>query len=115
MLEYLEDIIGSSRLKPLIDKLGHQVEQLNDHRNQREGRLKIAETEMNKLKPEYEAGVAWIQRKNDMTRDIHKIRQATIYQCNVKTKRDQGGLQNLEEELTLLEDDIKNYKVLNKG
>merc|ERR1712037_221345 len=86
MLEYLEDIIGSSRLKPLIDK----------------------------LKPEYEAGVSWIQRKNDMTRDIHKIRQATIYQCNVKSNRDQERLKTVEEELTLIEDDMKKFKIENK-
>ena len=115
MLEYLEDIIGSSRLKPLIDKLGYQVEQLNDHRGQREGRLKIAETEMNKLKPDYEAGVAWITKKNEMILDINKIHQATIYQCNQKTVRDREELQTLEQQLALVEDDIKAYKVENKG
>ena len=41
MLEYLEDIIGSSRLKPFIEKLSNQVDQLNEHRTQRNERVKL--------------------------------------------------------------------------
>ena len=33
MLEYLEDIIGSSRLKPLIEILNHDVEELADYKS----------------------------------------------------------------------------------
>ena len=33
MLEYLEDIIGSSRLKPLIETLNHDVEELADYKS----------------------------------------------------------------------------------
>ena len=43
MLEYPEDIIGSSRLKPLIEILNQDVEELADYKSERLNRVQLAE------------------------------------------------------------------------
>lgn len=49
MLEYLEDIIGSSRLKPLVLKLHRKIEQINERRALQVQRVQHAEKEKNQL------------------------------------------------------------------
>ena len=43
LLEYLEDIIGTSKYKNPIEELNQQVEQLNEERDEKIVRLKIVE------------------------------------------------------------------------
>uniref|UniRef100_F1KR40 Structural maintenance of chromosomes protein n=1 Tax=Ascaris suum TaxID=6253 RepID=F1KR40_ASCSU len=49
MLEYLEDIIGSSRLKIPIEKLQKKIESLQEERTAQLTRVKMAEKEKNEL------------------------------------------------------------------
>ena len=49
MLEYLEDIIGSSRLKPFINKLSARIEKINEQRALQVQRVQHAEKEKLRL------------------------------------------------------------------
>ena len=84
MLEYLEDIIGSSRLKPLIDVLNVQVEQLNEYRTERNNRVKLAEEDRNKLQEGFDEAKKWVDTKNELTRLSNQLYQAEKY-FNVST------------------------------
>ena len=84
MLEYLEDIIGSSRLKPLIDMLNIQVEQLNEYRTERNNRVKLAEEDRNKLQEGFDEAKKWVDTKNELTRLSNQLYQAEKY-FNVST------------------------------
>merc|ERR1712226_1363269 len=56
MLEYLEDIIGSSRFKEPIDILHTRVQELDEHRTEKLNRVKLVEKEKDELeKPKNEA------------------------------------------------------------
>ena len=79
MLEYLEDIIGSSRLKPLIDMLNIQVEQLNEYRTERNNRVKLAEEDRNKLQEGFDEAKKWVDTKNELTRLSNQLYQAEKY------------------------------------
>ena len=87
MLEYLEDIIGSSRLKPLIDVLNVQVEQLNEYRTERNNRVKLAEEDRNKLQEGFDEAKKWVDTKNELTRLSNQLYQAEKY-FNVSTLGD---------------------------
>merc|ERR1712098_258596 len=52
MLEYLEDIIGSCRLKEPILTLARRIELLNEQRGEKLNRVKLVEKEKNALEGE---------------------------------------------------------------
>jgi structural maintenance of chromosome 4 len=49
LLEYLEDIIGTSQYKEQIEALSTQLETLNDERGTKMTRMRIAEKDKNAL------------------------------------------------------------------
>jgi structural maintenance of chromosome 4 len=49
LLEYLEDIIGTSKYKIPIEEASKELEEINDQRNERLNRVMITEKEKNSL------------------------------------------------------------------
>ncbi|XP_037957693.1 structural maintenance of chromosomes protein 4 [Teleopsis dalmanni] len=68
MLEYLEDIIGTSRYKEPLQKINERVEQLTDERTEKHNRLKISEREMNDLEQPYNEALDYLRLENENTR-----------------------------------------------
>lgn len=114
MLEYLEDIIGSSRLKPLIDKLNHQVEQLNEHRNERNNRVKLAEDDRNKLAGGFEEAKKWLILKNTQTKNKNEVYQATIFYKGKTIKTAEEKTAGLETELGAIQEKLAAHADANK-
>jgi structural maintenance of chromosome 4 len=50
LLEYLEEIIGSNKYVEDIEKAYQELEQLNEQKQQKSARVKLAEKEMSSLK-----------------------------------------------------------------
>ena len=81
MLEYLEDIIGSSRFKEPIEILKSRVSDLDDHRTEKLNRVKLVEKEKDELeKPKDEAmhylhELNKIAKKNDI---LYQLRVSLI-------------------------------------
>ncbi|XP_037943641.1 structural maintenance of chromosomes protein 4-like [Teleopsis dalmanni] len=67
MLEYLEDIIGTSRYKEPLQKTNERIEQLTDKRTEEKNRLKMSEREMNDLKPLYNEALNYLRLENENT------------------------------------------------
>ena len=53
LLEYLEDIIGTSKYKVPIEKMGEEVERLNEVRSEKLIRVRIMEKEKQNLEVKY--------------------------------------------------------------
>ncbi len=53
LLEYLEDIIGTSKYKVPIEEANEKVEGLNEERSEKLNRAKIVEKEKQSLEVEY--------------------------------------------------------------
>jgi structural maintenance of chromosome 4 len=63
LLEYLEDIIGTSRLKEPIDEARKEVDTINDEREEKLTMLKIVEKDKNSLEVRLQLTYKRIKRK----------------------------------------------------
>lgn len=67
-LEYLEDIIGTTRYKEPLAKIMARVDMLTEERTEKHNRCKMAEREMNDLRQPMEEAVAYLKLENTHTR-----------------------------------------------
>ncbi|TNN80347.1 Structural maintenance of chromosomes protein 4 [Liparis tanakae] len=77
MLEYLEDIIGSCRLKEPILNMARRIELLNEQRGEKLNRVKHVEKEKNSLEGERNKAVEFLTLENDIFK--HKSRLCQYY------------------------------------
>lgn len=66
MLEFLEDIIGSSRYKEAIEKLAQLVEDLNEERSEKLAKVKGVEKDKDELEPQRNEAVAYLKEQNEI-------------------------------------------------
>ncbi|KAL1234451.1 Structural maintenance of chromosomes protein [Trichinella spiralis] len=62
MLEYLEDLIGSSRLKPCIQELQEKINEVQDVQCERASKLKRIQTEQTNLEPSKTDTIFYLQQ-----------------------------------------------------
>ncbi|KAG2462051.1 SMC4 protein, partial [Polypterus senegalus] len=98
MLEYLEDIIGSQRLKEPIQILCRRVELLNEHRGEKLNRVKMVEKEKDSLEGEKNRAIDYdlqrtvndqeLQKKAiiDDTKELNEKSTKLAEEMNVKNK-----------------------------
>ncbi|KAK7075166.1 Structural maintenance of chromosomes protein 4 [Halocaridina rubra] len=90
MLEFLEDIVGSSRFKDPIDLLSKRVEELNEARGEKLNRVKLVEKEKDELEGPKNAAVEHLRMENDLTRKTHRVLQKLSLDCSrAKTKAEE--------------------------
>lgn len=82
LLEYLEDIIGTSRYKEPLLQINNRVEALTEERTDKHNRCKLAEREMNDLKQPMEEAVEYLQMENELTRSKNLYIQIYISDRN---------------------------------
>ncbi|KAJ7324980.1 hypothetical protein JRQ81_018000 [Phrynocephalus forsythii] len=80
MLEYLEDIIGSGRLKEPIQILCRRVELLNEQRGEKLNRVKMVEKEKDALEGERNIALEFLSLENRMFKEKNNICQYYIYE-----------------------------------
>ncbi|XP_058815599.1 structural maintenance of chromosomes protein 4 [Topomyia yanbarensis] len=96
LLEYLEDIVGTTRYKQPLVKINERVEMLNEERTEKHNRCKLAEREMKDLeKPMHEA-VEYLKLENSLTRTKNQQIQKYLSEQRKKigeleVERDQAG------------------------
>lgn len=78
MLEYLEDIIGTSRFKIPLAKLLDRVETLSERRYEKLNRLKLIENELEALKGPMEEAVGFLELENNIVRDKNFLYQKNM-------------------------------------
>lgn len=81
MLEFLEDIVGSSRFMKPIELLSKRVEELNEQRQEKLNRVKLVEKEKDELEEPKEAAVAHLKLENEITVKNHRLYQRYILDC----------------------------------
>ncbi|XP_013923418.1 PREDICTED: structural maintenance of chromosomes protein 4 isoform X1 [Thamnophis sirtalis] len=100
MLEYLEDIIGSGRLKEPIQTLCRRVEILNEQRGEKLNRVKMVEKEKDALEGERNKAIEFLSLENKMFKEKNKICQYYIYEL-------QKRIYDLEAEKGKIHEDTK--------
>jgi structural maintenance of chromosome 4 len=78
LLEYLEDIIGTSKYKTPIEESAAQVEELNEVCLEKSSRVQHVEKEKNSLEDKKEKALAYIRDENELA-----MKQAALYQLSI--------------------------------
>lgn len=68
LLEYLEDIIGTTKYKEPIEQANLEVEQLNEDRGEKMNRLRVVEREKASLEDKKREAESFLRDTNDLTR-----------------------------------------------
>ncbi|CAD6999361.1 unnamed protein product [Ceratitis capitata] len=84
MLEYMEDIVGTTRYKEPLVKINERVEQLTEERTQKHNRCKLAEREMKDLEQPYNEAIDYLRRENENTRTKNLRIQKYLSEKNKK-------------------------------
>ncbi|KAI1398193.1 RecF/RecN/SMC N terminal domain-containing protein [Hypoxylon fuscum] len=82
LLEYLEDIIGTSKYKTPIEESATEVETLNEVCMEKSGRVQHVEKEKNSLEDKKNKALAYIRDENDLTLKQSALYQLYISECN---------------------------------
>lgn len=75
MLEFLEDIIGTTRLKEPLNKLSLKVEEYNEIRAEKMNRVRVVEKEMKSLEEAKNEAVRFLETENQITIEKSKLYQ----------------------------------------
>ncbi|PKS04946.1 hypothetical protein jhhlp_008312 [Lomentospora prolificans] len=75
LLEYLEDIIGTSKYKTPIEEAAAEVEALNERCLEKSGRVQLVEKEKNSLEDKKNKAIAYVRDENELA-----LKNAALYQ-----------------------------------
>ncbi|KAG5979423.1 hypothetical protein E4U55_005184 [Claviceps digitariae] len=103
LLEYLEDIIGTSKYKAPIEESAAEVETLNDVCMEKSGRVQHVEKEKHSLEDKKDKALAYVRDENELAMKQSALYQLFIHECNgniAVTQEAIGQMQTqLDEEL----------------
>ncbi|XP_057326315.1 structural maintenance of chromosomes protein 4-like [Microplitis mediator] len=104
MLEFLEDIIGTSRYKEPLEKLAVKVERSCEVVTEKLNRLRIVEHERDELKEPMELAVNYMKCENVITKLQHQLYHCKKAECESDAKKHEERHEEICE-------DCKNLKV----
>lgn len=115
LLEYLEDIIGTSKYKTPIEESATEVETLNEVCAEKNGRVQHVEKEKSGLESKKEKALAFMQDENELATKQSALYQLFIHECgdnvavteeaisqmqaqlDVELEKHQGGQQQIKD------------------
>ncbi|XP_067306033.1 structural maintenance of chromosomes protein 4 [Pseudorasbora parva] len=104
MLEYLEDIIGSCRLKEPINVLCRRVELLNEQRGEKLNRVKLVEKEKSALEGEKNKAVEFLTLENDIFKKRNLLCQFYVHDLQKRASAKEVEKQQIQEDTKELSD-----------
>lgn len=84
LLEYLEDIIGTAKYKPLIEQNMLEIEALNEICMEKENRFQIVDKEKNSLEAGKEEALEFLEKEKNLTLLRSQLVQYQLLQNNSK-------------------------------
>ncbi|KAG5721961.1 Structural maintenance of chromosomes protein 4 [Termitomyces sp. T112] len=118
LLEYLEDIIGTSRFKQPIDESLVEMERLQEERMVKLNRLRIVEKEKATLEAQKKEAEDFLRLKNELVRAKSRLWQWILWKCfdnEAEFDKNIAKLtKELEEETQRHQDDIDHLEQLQK-
>ena len=81
LLEYLEDIIGTSRYKEPIEQALVELDALAEHRTEKLNRLRIVEREKNSLEEKKREAEEFLRLQNAYVRAQSRLYQWYLWKC----------------------------------
>ena len=112
LLEYLEDIIGTSKYKTPIEESATETEALNEVCVERSSRVQHVEKEKNSLEEKKNAALAYIRDENELATKQSALYQIHIEDCNNNLQITQETASKLQEEL---DDELRKHEGSEEG
>ena len=107
MLEFLEDIIGSSRYKEAIEKLNKKVEYFDEERKDKLSRVKVVEKDKDELEPVHNEALQYLKKKNARTQLENQLTQYYIYNFKQESAKLKDKMDEEKKELQEYEEEVK--------
>lgn len=108
MLEYLEDIVGTSRFKVPIEKLGAKVEALNAERTEKLNRVKLVEKERDNLEGPMQEAIQFLEKENELTEIRNVLQQKHVYDMEKELESFIKNKEKMEENVSEMKEQLKN-------
>jgi structural maintenance of chromosome 4 len=83
LLEYLEDIIGTSRFKEPLEEAFAEMERLSEERGDKLNRLRITEKEKNALEDKKREAEDYLRLQNEHVRAQSRLWQWYLWKCMI--------------------------------
>ena len=99
LLEYLEDIIGTSKYKNPIEESAAEVETLNEVCVEKSARLQHVEKEKNGLEDKKNKALAYIKNENELAYKQSALYQIHIGDCNDNLKVTDEAITQMQSQL----------------
>ncbi|OBZ79683.1 Structural maintenance of chromosomes protein 4 [Grifola frondosa] len=99
LLEYLEDIIGTSKYKEPIDEALVEMERLAEDRGEKLNRLKIVERERKALEEKKREAEDYLRLQNEHVRALSRLWQWYIWKCLINDEQFASNITKLQKEL----------------
>ncbi|RXG71410.1 Structural maintenance of chromosomes protein 4 [Armadillidium vulgare] len=111
MLEYLEDIIGSSRFKDPIELLSKRVEELNELRGEKLNRVKLVEKEKDDLEEPKNEAVTYLKCENDVAKKQNILFQRYILDCSKAKEEAESKKQEVDDGMADIKKELSDMQV----
>ncbi|KIX00669.1 uncharacterized protein Z518_09734 [Rhinocladiella mackenziei CBS 650.93] len=99
LLEYLEDIIGTSKYKTPIEEAAVELESLNEVCIEKQGRVQHVEKEKNGLEDKKNKALAFIRDENELAEKQSALYQIYMAECEDNNKVTEEAIQQIQEQL----------------
>jgi structural maintenance of chromosome 4 len=99
LLEYLEDIIGTSKYKTPIEEAAAEVETLNEVCVEKNTRVQHVEKEKKSLEDKKNKALAYLKDENDLAEKQSALYQIYIKECDDNNKVTEEAIQQMTEQL----------------
>ncbi|KAF8586245.1 RecF/RecN/SMC protein [Ramaria rubella] len=118
LLEYLEDIIGTSQYKTHIEEALVEVDRYAEQRAEKLNRLRIVEREKNALEDKKKEAEEFLKLQNEFVRAQSRLYQWYLWQCMVNEEKFAGTIMKtqklLDEETERNRDNVAHCEALQK-
>lgn len=115
MLEYLEDIIGTSRYKKPLAQVFERTEVLSEKTAEKLNRLKLVQNEMDQLKEPMEEAVKFLKTENTIVRSKNLIFQKRLKDTTDKAELEIVNREDIVVVQKQLDDQLKDLKEQKQG
>lgn len=99
LLEYLEDIIGTSKYKTPIDEAAAETEQLNEVCLEKSTRVQHVEKERNNLEEKKNKAIAYIRDENELASKQSALYQIYVAECSDNLQVTDEAIAQIQEQL----------------
>ncbi|KAJ3029888.1 UNVERIFIED_CONTAM: hypothetical protein HDU68_010775 [Siphonaria sp. JEL0065] len=99
LLEYMEDIIGTSKYKEQIEALGKELDTVSDEREEKLHRLKIVEKEKASLEPKKQEAEVFIQAENELVLKRNQLHQIDKHEKALEAENCANEIKQMKQQL----------------